>query len=117
MITNFHAPYTIINIPGRISPEILLSIKQKFEQLIRETEASYVLNMENVDNLFSSTLSVMMHIYKVVGSMGGTLAMVNVAPSVQTALEFLKITTEIPVFPSLLDYELEHETINTAPAP
>jgi anti-anti-sigma regulatory factor len=112
MNLNTLTDYTVIDIPSRISPDLLPSIEQKYDHFIRETGASYLLNMEKVENLYSTTLSLIMHIYKIVNLMGGTLSMVNVSPQIRTAVTFMKIDEKISMFSTIIDYESEH--LNTA---
>ncbi len=103
----FDASYTRIDIPARISPQLLESIQKKCSNCIKEMDSDYVLDMQKVANLYSATLALIMHIYKLVCLMKGSLSMVNVNENVARALMSLRIDEKIPHYESLWDYELE----------
>jgi|GEM_PF-4785638 len=102
--------FTVIDIPARISPDLLESYKNKYLHFIREYGADYVLNMEKVEHLFSTTLALIMHIFNAVILLNGSLSMVNVSKQVAVAMRFMKIDEKIPVFSSVEDYEFERLT-------
>ncbi|MBD3391701.1 MAG: hypothetical protein GF418_06545 [Chitinivibrionales bacterium] len=96
----------IIEIPARIAPDQLEALKEQCDRVISEMGGEYALNMEGVEDIYSATLALIMHVYKVAMRMRSTLVIIHASERARNALRALKIDEKIRIYPSLLDYEL-----------
>ena len=99
----------IITIPARIHSEILDRIKAEYGRMVSVEGADYVLNMKAVDNLYSATLNLILHIHALVKERHGKACLVDVAEHLRAAIHTMKIDTVLPVYATMLDFEMEHD--------
>jgi anti-anti-sigma factor len=109
METTENTPVTI-KIPARVYPEILDQIQERFAAKVYLAGAEYVLDMKDVTNVYSTVISLIIGLAKLITSLQGSIAIVNASPNVRLVLRSMNIDTLMPIYDSMLSYELQHES-------
>lgn len=99
--------HIIIGMPGYLSPESLGGIKSRFTAVASEGYGHVVLDMEKVPHLYSAVVNVIVHLYKELQFFGARLYLVNAGEEVRKAFSFLKLDQSIPVYSSMIEFEME----------
>jgi anti-anti-sigma factor len=100
----------IITIPPTVYRDILERIVERYAAQVTEDDADYVLDMKDVVNVFSTTFNLIVSLYKQISSRRGRVSIVNASAHVRMALENLHIQSLIPIYDSMIMYDLIHET-------
>jgi anti-anti-sigma regulatory factor len=101
----------IIKIPARVYPEILDQIQERFAAKVYLAGAEYVLDMQDVTNVYSTVISLIIGLVKLITSLQGSISIVNASSNVQLILRSMNIDTLMPVYDSMLSYDLQHESV------
>ena len=98
--------YTIIDMPSVVSHASVEQITLRLWGWIGKLNHKYVVNMENLSSLQAPHVRILAHIFQLVSQVYGNLCIVNAADNVKTAIQFAKIDREIPVYDTLMEFEL-----------
>jgi hypothetical protein len=106
--------YTIIDMPSVISHAAVDQVALKLWGRIGRFNHKYVVNMEHLDTLQAAHVRILAHIYQLVSNVYSQIFIANAGDTVRTALQFAKIDRDIPVYESLMEFELE-KNLQSAP--
>jgi anti-anti-sigma factor len=103
----------IIAIPGTIYPEILEHFQEKLAMQVAAAGAEYVLDMKSVVNVYSTIITLIVSLSKQISALQGRMCIVNASMNVQLVLRNLNIDSIMPIYDSMLAYELLRDTAVT----
>jgi hypothetical protein len=101
--------YTILDIPSRISsdPDTERAVYDGFAAVMYRIDHDYLLDMQKVLHLSSPILRLITRLNARSAEYRCRLSIVNARQPLWDALLAMKVDLLIPLFPTLLDYEVE----------
>jgi anti-anti-sigma factor len=103
----------VISIPARVFPDIADHIEDEFARKVDQPGAEYALDLGSVNNVYSAVLNLIMRLAREVSAVSGTVALVNVSDRVRTVLHTMRVDSLIPIYDTMFEYEIEHDTVLT----
>jgi anti-anti-sigma factor len=104
----------VIAIPSTIYREILERVVERFAGQVTADDADYVLDLKDVANVYSTTFNLIVSLYKQIAAKRGRVSIVNASAHVRRALENLNLHSLMPIYDSMIMYDLIHEAAMAA---
>lgn len=94
--------YYIIEMPDHADPSLA-----ELPSAIQKSKKKFVLDVKNIPHLYSAGMGYITLLQMEIAEGNGTLCIVNANEEVESGLRALKLDTIIPIYSSLVDFELE----------
>ncbi len=90
--------YNWIRFPAAIKPQEYLLLKNKFESILTGKKDQIVIDLSDIDFIYSPIISLCLFLWKKIDKSGGTLSMVNASTKCVKQFEEMKICDVIEIY-------------------
>lgn len=98
--------FNLMKMPAYITLSAADEAAETFKNEPERKKKQYLLDMADVPHLYSSGIRLIVQLYKQVKELNGKMFIVNANEEVISGIQAANLDKEIPVFDSMVEYEL-----------
>jgi anti-anti-sigma factor len=103
--------FLVVEMPEFVSPEGVDSLQQTLGASVKQIGQKCIISLENVKNLYSAMVRVLVFLYHRLHAYRGTMYIVDADDTVRRAFAAIGFDKTVRIYSTMLEFEIEHDLL------